>query len=115
MPNIGSGGGAGSAASVPSDPSDATQKVQRMSMKQRLIAKLTEAFQPIHLTVEDESHRHAGHAGARPGGETHFNVHMVASAFAGKTRVECHRMVHAVLADELRERVHALALRLEAG
>lgn len=83
-------------------------------MRDRIAAKLTAAFAPIRLNVEDDSHRHVGHAGARPEGETHFNVQMVSSAFAGKSRVERHRMVHAVLADELRERVHALALRLEA-
>lgn len=85
-----------------------------MSMRDRLAAKLTAAFDPIRLHVEDDSHRHAGHAGARPGGETHFTVQMVSAAFAGKTRVERHRMVHAVLAEELRDRVHALALKLEA-
>ena len=57
---------------------------------------------------------HAGHAGARPGGETHFKVHMVATAFAGKSRIERHRLVHAVLAEELRGPIHALALTLEA-
>ena len=83
-------------------------------MRDRLTDKLTTAFAPIRLTVTDDSHQHAGHAGARPGGETHFSVEMVAPAFAGKSRVERHRMVHAVLADELRETVHALALKLEA-
>ena len=83
-------------------------------MKDRVAAKLTAAFDPTRLEVEDESHKHAGHAGSRPGGETHFRVHMVAPAFAGKTRIERHRLVHAVLADELRERIHALALSLEA-
>lgn len=83
-------------------------------MKDTLTAKLTAAFRPDVLDVEDESHRHAGHAGARPGGETHFRVRMVAAAFAGKTRIERHRLVHSVLADELRERIHALALTLDA-
>ncbi|MEQ8817388.1 MAG: BolA family protein [Thalassobaculum sp.] len=85
-----------------------------MSMKDTLAAKLTAAFAPVRLEVVDDSHRHAGHAGARPGGETHFNVEMVSAAFAGKSRVERHRMVHAVLAEELRDSVHALALKLEA-
>lgn len=83
-------------------------------MKDTLVAKLTAAFSPSVLNVEDESHRHAGHAGARPGGETHFRVQMVSSAFAGKSRIERHRLVHDVLADELRDRVHALALKLDA-
>jgi BolA protein len=55
--------------------------------------------------------RHVGHAGARPEGETHFTVEIVASSFAGRSRVERQRLVHAALADLLRERVHALALK----
>ncbi len=76
--------------------------------------KLEEAFQPSQLVVEDESHRHAGHAGARPEGETHFRVTMVAPAFAGVGRVDRARRVHEVLADELKGPVHALALGLKA-
>lgn len=102
------------AASVPTDPNRASQKVQSMNMKDRLTAKLTAAFAPIALDVEDESHRHAGHAGSRPGGETHFRIQMVSQAFIGKSRIERHRLVHAVLAEELRERIHALALALDA-
>jgi BolA protein len=75
-----------------------------------LRAKLSAAFAPIRLDVVDESHRHAGHAGARPEGETHFRVEIVAAAFAGKSRVERQRLVYAVLAEELRDRVHALQL-----
>jgi BolA protein len=75
-----------------------------------LRAKLSAAFAPIRLDVVDESHRHAGHAGARPEGETHFRVEIVAAAFAGKNRVERQRLVYAVLAEELRDRVHALQL-----
>lgn len=82
-------------------------------MRDRLTAKLTAAFAPIALEVEDESHRHAGHAGARPGGETHFRIQMVSEAFVGKSRIERHRLVHGVLAEELRERIHALSLSLE--
>jgi BolA protein len=75
-----------------------------------LRTKLSAAFAPIRLDVVDESHRHAGHAGARPEGETHFRVEIVAAAFAGKSRVERQRLVYAVLAEELRGRVHALQL-----
>jgi BolA protein len=73
-------------------------------------AKLSAAFSPARLDVVDESHRHAGHAGARPEGETHFRVAIVAAAFAGKSRVERQRLVHAALAEELKDRVHALQL-----
>ena len=72
---------------------------------------LTDAFAPERLAVIDDSHRHAGHAGARPEGETHFTVEIVASSFTGRSRVERQRLVYAALADLLRERVHALALK----
>jgi BolA protein len=73
-------------------------------------AKLTSAFAPSSLEVEDESARHAGHAGARPGGETHFRVRIVSPAFAGISRVERQRRVYQVLEDEIAAGVHALAL-----
>lgn len=76
--------------------------------------KLTEAFAPESLRVVDESHLHEGHAGHRPGGETHFRVHIVADAFRGKTRIERHRMVNAALAAELAAGVHALAIQVAA-
>lgn len=82
-----------------------------MTMAQRIHQKLTAAFSPVRLQITDDSHKHAGHAGARPGGETHFSVEIVAPAFAGRSRVERQRMVYAVLAAEMQERVHALALR----
>ena len=72
--------------------------------------KLTAAFHPTALDIVDESHRHAGHAGAREGGETHFRVEIVAEAFAGLSRIDRHRRVHEVLAAELAGRVHALAI-----
>ncbi len=79
-----------------------------------LETKLFEAFAPVSLQVIDESSQHKGHAGARPDGESHFRVKIVAAAFQGKTRVEQHRMVNAVLAVELKERVHALAIEASA-
>jgi len=74
--------------------------------------KLTAAFAPTRIEIEDESHRHAGHAGARPEGETHFNVTLVSAAFAGQSRVARQRAVYAVLATELAGPVHALSLTL---
>jgi BolA protein len=76
--------------------------------------KLTEAFTPQSLTVEDESHRHEGHAGHRPGGQTHFRVHIVSDAFKGKTRIDRHRMINGILSDELAGGVHALAIHATA-
>ena len=72
--------------------------------------KLTATFAPDELVIEDESALHAGHSGARAGGETHFRVRIVSHAFEGMSRVERQRKVHAVLAEELKDRVHALAL-----
>lgn len=76
----------------------------------RILDKLRQAFSPDELLVEDDSHRHAGHTGSRPEGETHFSVHLVSRSFRGKSRIERHRMVNAVLAEELKTRVHALAI-----
>ena len=76
--------------------------------------KLTAAFGPESLRVEDESHQHEGHAGHRPGGETHFRVYIVAESFRGKTRVDRHRMINAALASELAGSVHALAIHAKA-
>ncbi len=76
--------------------------------------KLTEAFTPQSLKVEDESHRHEGHAGHRPGGETHYRVYIVSEAFKGKTRLERHRMINATLSGELAGSVHALAIHVAA-
>jgi BolA family transcriptional regulator, general stress-responsive regulator len=79
-----------------------------------LESKLQAAFDPISLEVMDESSQHHGHAGARADGESHFRVRIVASAFQGKSRVEQHRMINGVLAEELKERVHALAIEASA-
>jgi len=73
--------------------------------------KLTVAFDPSRLEVEDDSARHHGHAGARPGGESHFNVLIESAAFAGANRVARQRMVHQALADELKGPVHALSVK----
>lgn len=76
--------------------------------------KLTEAFAPQSLDVVDESHQHAGHAGHRPGGETHYRVYIVSDAFKGKTRLQRHRMINETLAGELADSVHALAIHAAA-
>jgi BolA protein len=85
-----------------------------MSTKDVIINKLREAFVPESLDVTDESHLHEGHAGHRPGGETHFRVYIVSAAFEGKSRIERHRMINATLAGELEGNVHALAIRAQA-
>ena len=85
-----------------------------MSRQSRIVAILTEAFVPQHLEVEDDSARHAGHGGARPQGETHFNVRMAAAAFEGMNRVARSRAVNAALAGEFEGGLHALSLTLRA-
>ncbi len=85
-----------------------------MSTRDTIINKLSEAFLPESLDVADESHLHEGHAGHRPGGETHFSIYIVSGAFEGKSRVERHRMVNATLASELEGSVHALAIKAHA-
>jgi BolA family transcriptional regulator, general stress-responsive regulator len=81
-----------------------------MSVADTIRRKLTKRFAPTRLDVIDESHRHAGHAGARPGGETHFAVTVVSPAFAGHNRVARQRLVYQTLAEELATGVHALSL-----
>ena len=78
----------------------------------RITACLTARFAPTHLEVADDSARHAGHAGAAPGGQTHVNVLLVAAAFAGMPRLARSRAVHAALAEEFAGGLHALALTL---
>jgi BolA protein len=81
-----------------------------MPVAETIRRKLTLRFQPTRLDILDESHRHAGHAGARPGGETHFTVTIVSPVFAGLGRVARQRLVYQELAAELAQNVHALSL-----
>ena len=85
-----------------------------MSVADTIRDKLTARFAPTRLEIVDESHRHAGHAGARPEGETHFAVTIVAPAFKGLGRVARQRLVYETLADELAARIHALSLTTRA-
>ena len=73
--------------------------------------KLTDAFAPTRLEIEDDSARHAGHAGAQPGGESHFNVTIESATFAGAPKVARQRMVYHALADELAGPLHALSVK----
>ena len=76
--------------------------------------KLELALQPVQLEIRDDSARHAGHAGAREGGESHFHVTAVAQRFSGLNRVARQRLVYGALAEELAGPVHALSLTLRA-
>ena len=87
-----------------------------MTVEEYIREKLSKAFAPSDLIVENKSAKHAGHAGARDHlgrhtGETHFRVVVVSAAFEGKSLVERHRLINAVLKDELAGPVHALAIK----
>ena len=73
--------------------------------------KLNTAFEPTRLEIEDDSARHSGHAGARPGGESHFNVLIESAAFAGASKVARQRMVYRALSEELAGPLHALSVK----
>ena len=81
---------------------------------QTIHAKLSAAFSPTNLAVEDDSARHHGHAGARPGGESHFNVVIEAAAFKGMSRLQRQRAVLEALSEELAGPVHALSIKARA-
>ncbi len=85
-----------------SDPAARAERIERL---------LRERLRPEHLQVQDESERHRGHTGAASGGG-HFRVTIVAGCFAGRSRLERHRLLHEVLEDELKAEIHALALRV---
>lgn len=82
-----------------------------MSAESRMREKLMIGLEPTRLDIINESEMHAGHRSSPGTGESHFRIVIVAPGFAGKSRVERHRMVNDLLADELHERVHALALK----
>jgi len=85
-----------------------------MSVESSIREKLLRSFQPTRLEVFNDSHLHAGHAGSPGSGESHFRVLVVSSVFAGKSRVERHRLVNETLAAELAGKVHALAIKAYA-
>ncbi len=88
-----------------------------MRIEAAIKEKLLKAFSPRRLAIENDSHKHAGHAGAEQSanrGETHFTVTIVADIFAGRSRIDRHRMVHEVLAEELAGPVHALVVKAKA-
>lgn len=85
-----------------------------MTLKDRITTALKQGLQPSFLAVHDDSEQHRGHGGWREGGETHFRVEIEAEAFAGKSRLDRHRMVNTLLAAELAAGVHALAIQARA-
>ena len=85
-----------------------------MTKKELIESRLTNAFQPSHLAVMDECHLHAGHAGSREGGDTHYRLDIVSSAFDGKSRIDRHRLVNTALAEAFERGLHALAIKARA-
>ena len=86
-----------------------------MSTKTQMEELLENAFSPIFMEVRDVSEAHSGHVGARSGGETHFEVDITSAVFAGKSRLQSHRLVHQILQPLLRTSVHALALNIKSS
>lgn len=84
-----------------------------MSVAEEIRSCLEQSFAPLRLEVVDESHQHAGHAGAPAGGESHFRVYLRAAAFRGMSRLTRHRAVHEALGPGLMGRIHALALDVD--
>lgn len=84
-----------------------------MRMADRIRTKIQAALAPERIEIEDDSSRHAGHAGSRPGGESHFNIRVVSESFRGLDRVARQRLVYGALASELADGVHALGIRAE--
>ena len=82
-----------------------------MRVADRIRSKLEAGFKPVQLTIIDDSARHAGHAGARPEGKTHFTIEIVSPVFAGLGRIERQRRIYAALAEELAGPVHALSIK----
>ena len=85
-----------------------------MTVAERIRARLTDALAPLELEIVDQSHLHAGHAGAPEGGESHFRIRVVSAEFTGKTRVARQRMVNSILVAELAGPIHALSMDLQA-
>lgn len=87
---------------------------QPSDRRSRIEEALTAAFAPVSLSITDDSAKHAGHAGAAPGGETHYSVEITSEAFAGLSRVQVQRTVMLVLQKEFDTGLHALALKANA-
>jgi BolA protein len=85
-----------------------------MSVAERVEQKLRTAFNPSHVVLVDESYQHAGHVGAAPQGETHFNLEITSEIFAGLNRVQRQRLVYKALEEELAGPIHALSIQARA-
>lgn len=86
--------------------------LQKNRIRKEIESKLTQAFSPLYLYVEDESHRHKGHAGYNSQGESHFHVTLHSTSFRDVPRIKRHQLVYECLERELKNGVHALSLTL---
>ncbi len=86
-----------------------------MNIKSQIQTKLLRALQPIILEIEDQSHRHQGHAGWRETGETHFHIKLASSKFVSLNRVQRHKLVYSALSPEPMNSIHALSMELSDG
>ncbi len=78
---------------------------------EKIIKNKLVALSPIKLELINESHKHAGHAGWNNSGNTHFNLLIVSDAFINQTKIQRHKMIYQLLAEELKDQVHALSIR----
>lgn len=81
-------------------------------MREIIINKIQQKLNPISFDVIDESHLHYGHSGHRYGEQTHFNIFIISKMFENCSRIERERLIHKVLADELKSKIHAIKLKL---
>jgi len=82
-----------------------------MNRAERIISLLTQEFNPTHIELRDDSARHAGHAGASPGGETHYHLVIISEKFTPMPKVKRHQAIYAPLDGEFKTGLHALAIR----
>jgi BolA protein len=85
-----------------------------MTRQQRIISLLTEGLNPTRISLDDDSDKHAGHSGARPGGQTHYTLAIESEAFRGKSKIQRHQMIYALLGGEFKSGLHALAIHASA-
>tara|TARA_B100000676_G_C17985291_1_gene791536 strand:- start:489 stop:755 length:267 start_codon:yes stop_codon:yes gene_type:complete len=81
-----------------------------LKIKDIIKKKIIEQLEPLSLSIRDDSNLHIGHVGAKPEGETHFHIDIVAEVFRGKSRVESQRIVFRVLKEEMDNKIHALSI-----
>lgn len=85
-----------------------------MNRSERICDILTQVLAPSHLELQDDSAKHTGHTGARPEGQTHYHLIIASDKFQGRSKVQCHQMIYAALAEEFKTGLHALSIDVQA-